>query len=86
MTYSGDNYPGHQSGDKINVLKIGVEAAGPVLSWPSNFTMQERSEWTMHVADIQFTPRKGYEPNAFHRLMQRLILGIRWERNATRKE
>lgn len=63
--------------EKINIQKIGIEGI---------FTVQERSEWTMHVADIQFTPRKGYEPNAFHRIMQRLILGIRWERTSPSKE
>jgi hypothetical protein len=72
--------------EKINILKTGVEAAGPVLSWRGAFAVQERSDWTARVAEIRFTPRKGYEPNAFHRLMQRLILGIRWERNSPNKE
>lgn len=48
-----------------------------------DFAVQERSDWTAHVADTQFTPRKGHEPSAFHRLMQRLVLGIRWERTAS---
>ncbi|TGQ23895.1 hypothetical protein EN863_064620 [Mesorhizobium sp. M00.F.Ca.ET.220.01.1.1] len=30
---------------------------------------------------VVFRPAKGCEPNAFHRLMQRLAFGIKWRRN-----
>lgn len=46
----------------------------------AGLVVPERSDWTMHAAGTQFTPLKGQEPNAFHRMMQRLVLGIRWER------
>jgi hypothetical protein len=41
----------------------------------------EKSEWTLHCANIIYTPDKGKEPNWFHRKMQELILGFKWRKN-----
>ena len=42
---------------------------------------RQPSDWRANfVNEIFVTPEDGYEPNAFHRLMHRLILGIKWER------
>lgn len=46
-------------------------------------TMEELSDWTAHMGGVIYRPLKGREPPAFHRLMQRLVLGIRWERTAS---
>lgn len=43
-------------------------------------TYDELSDWTAKLGSQYHTPLAGEEPNAFHRLMQRLVLGIRWER------
>lgn len=42
------------------------------------------SDWTAHLCGgtCQFTPCKGQEPNAFHRMMQRLAFGVVWKRRA----
>lgn len=44
----------------------------------------EKSDWTCHLHragfNITWTPDRGQEPNAFHRLAQRLLLGVRWVR------
>lgn len=43
----------------------------------------ERSEWQCHLVDgFVVIPNKGGEPNAFHRWMQRLAFGFRWEKRA----
>lgn len=45
------------------------------------FKMPEKSEWRCHlVSGVIFTPDKGNEPNRFHRWMQRLAFGIKWEK------
>jgi hypothetical protein len=41
----------------------------------------EKSEWTMRVSNITYTPDKGKEPNWFHRKMQELILGFKWRKS-----
>jgi hypothetical protein len=55
----------------------------------SKLTMQRFNpgKWTAYMFDgyVQFTPPKGQEPNAFHRLMQRLAFGVVWKQNATAK-
>ncbi len=54
-----------------------------IMTEPIYFHMKENpeaSEWTLHVADIQYNPGKNKEPNWFHRKMQHLILGFRWEK------
>lgn len=43
-------------------------------------TYDQLSGWTAKLGSQYHTPLAGEEPNAFHRLMQRLVLGIRWER------
>lgn len=41
----------------------------------------EHSEWRVHFFEgFFFHPRKGCEPNFFHRFMHRLLLGFKWER------
>ena len=47
------------------------------------FTTPELSDWTAHLGSLHYTPLAGQEPNAFHRMMQRLVLGIRWERTTS---
>ena len=37
-------------------------------------------EWKMKVANITYHCPKGKHPNAFHRFMQKLILGFEWSR------
>lgn len=45
------------------------------------YTPPELSPWQVTVADrLTLRPRKGREPCAFHRLMQRVILGFKWEK------
>lgn len=46
------------------------------------FTYDALSDWSAHMGGVTYRPLEGNEPNAFHRLMQRLVLGIRWERTA----
>jgi hypothetical protein len=43
-------------------------------------TPPEPSEWQMRCSGVVYRPSKGKEPNGFHRLMQRLAFGFRWER------
>jgi hypothetical protein len=41
----------------------------------------EYSDWRVHVLNgVVFTPKKNCEPNWFHRRMQELAFGVRWER------
>lgn len=46
-------------------------------------TCDELSGWTAKLGSLYHTPLAGEEPNAFHRLMQRLVLGIRWDRTTS---
>jgi hypothetical protein len=57
----------------------------PYTSAPPDFVWQHKaSPWRCYLfgsdRGVIFHPSKGQEPNAFHRLMQRLILGFRWEK------
>lgn len=38
------------------------------------------SKWEARLFDgyVRFRPQEGHEPNAFHRLMQRLAFGVVW--------
>jgi hypothetical protein len=53
---------------------------GKVISPP------ELSEWVCYPFgkqesyNVMYRPVKGQEPNAFHRLMQKLFFGIHWEK------
>lgn len=39
------------------------------------------SNWRVHLMNgVVFTPKKNCEPNWFHRRMQELAFGVRWER------
>ncbi len=41
----------------------------------------EQSDWECRLTgDTLYTPRKGEEPNWFHRLMQRLAFGFVWRK------
>lgn len=63
----------------------------PAVTFPDHPRIPERvvlhcepelSEWRCFITNNTcITPHKGKEPNWFHRLMQRLILGFRWERD-----
>ena len=45
------------------------------------FHIPTPSDWQCElVAGTTFRPQKGQEPCAFHRLMQRLILGFKWRK------
>ncbi len=57
-------------------------AAKTVEGYAIPIKVPEYSNWQATIAGnmIVWRPEKGREPNAFHRLMQRLILGIKWER------
>lgn len=50
-------------------------------------TLPRSGKWTAHMFGgyVQFTPNEGQEPNAFHRLMQRLAFGVVWKRDTTTK-
>ena len=44
--------------------------------------MDEPSAWRcILTGDTIYQPRKGCEPNRFHRWMHRLAFGFRWEKN-----
>lgn len=46
----------------------------------------ELSDWKCELFDedcITYTPKKGREPNWFHRKMQGLILDFKWTKKAT---
>ncbi len=68
--------------DKINIHDPTSWVSPPGFGLDSLVT-PELSGWTAHLGSRQHTPLAGQEPNAFHRLMQRLVLGIRWERTAS---
>ena len=54
--------------------KHGVVNSGTFIEPP-------KPEWVLHVNPyFQIEIPKGKEVNAFHRLMQRLILGFKWEK------
>jgi len=40
----------------------------------------EYADWQIRHAGIVYVPLKGSEPNWFHRWMQRVAFGFRWER------
>lgn len=43
--------------------------------------MPEYSDWTCRVSPgVIYRPEKGREPNWFHRKMQYLVFGFKWER------
>jgi hypothetical protein len=43
--------------------------------------IRESSDWRMWFApDCYWVPVKGGEPNWFHRWMQQLAFGVKWER------
>lgn len=45
------------------------------------FSVPERSDWECDiVSGFTLRPDRGDEPNAFHRLMQRLAFGFRWRK------
>jgi hypothetical protein len=48
---------------------------------PLTFEVTEASDWQCRLTDnLVLRPNKGGEPNWFHRWMQRLAFGFRWER------
>lgn len=40
----------------------------------------ELCDWQAKINGLTYRPYKYQEPNAFHRLMQRLCFGVKWER------
>jgi hypothetical protein len=42
--------------------------------------LPEKSDWQAVICGVTYKPYKGQEPNRFHRWMQRLAFGIKWER------
>ena len=38
------------------------------------------SDWTADISGYEWRPLAGEEPNRFHRLMQSMVLGIRWRK------
>lgn len=67
--------------DKINIHDPDPRGwASPTGFGLDSLVTPELSGWTAHLGSLHYTPLAGKEPNAFHRLMQRLVLGIRWER------
>jgi hypothetical protein len=44
------------------------------------FKQPELSRYTLIFSDISYTPTKEAEPNAFHRFMQELCFGVKWEK------
>ena len=72
--------------DEFTVPKPTRMPAHMMVTLPAHMmaTITKPSEWTAHVCGgwYTFTPPKGQEPNAFHRLMQRLAFGVVWKRRA----
>lgn len=45
------------------------------------FQTPKQSDWQAFLLDdVRYTPTAGNEPNWFHRLMHRWLLGIKWEK------
>ena len=44
------------------------------------FDVPSYSDWSAKIGSVKYYPEKGDEPCAFHRFMQRLILGIKWSK------
>lgn len=42
--------------------------------------MPQLCDWQAKINGLTYRPYKHQEPNAFHRLMQRLCFGVKWER------
>lgn len=59
---------------------MSTEQLDPLFQASVSMITLERSSWQCHCAGITYIPPKGAEPNAFHRFMQRLAFGFRWER------
>lgn len=62
-----------------------LAAAGyPVMSERTDaveVTRPQLSNWRVHLMNgVVFTPKNNCEPNWFHRRMQELAFGVRWER------
>jgi hypothetical protein len=48
----------------------------------ATLSIPKYSKWKVKIAgSLVLVPLEGKEPNAFHRLMQRLILGFKWEKS-----
>lgn len=60
----------------------GYGGYGWVAAPPSGWAhlIPKKSEWKMKASGVIYWPDEGKEPNAFHRLMQRLVLGFKWEK------
>lgn len=47
----------------------------------TTLTTPKPSGWRVHLVNgVEWHPDEGQVPNAFWRLMQRLMFGFRWER------
>jgi hypothetical protein len=50
------------------------------IAWPPYYA------WRCHlIPGVVYQLAEGKQPNAFHRLMQRLCFGVRWERIKEKK-
>lgn len=71
--------------------KSSEKSGTAIVDYPSAWEMQtstvqfrrepEPSDWYVQYCGdqgIRFHPRKGNEPNWFHRKMQELIFGVKW--------
>lgn len=69
----------------IDAAKLEWEIAGSrsnVVKGDGVFRIDQRpaSDWQMRHGGVIYRPFKGDEPNWFHRKMQQLCFGFKWER------
>lgn len=65
----------NEDGERIGSIEECGETVG------GTFKLPEKSEYTLHCANMAYNPDKGCEPNRFHRFMQKLILGFEWKKS-----
>lgn len=68
-----------------NIKKEHLKFRGEKVNIPNDpnqrIDIPELSEWCVHLVEgLFYVPKKGVEPNKFHRFMHRVLLGFRWER------
>ena len=61
--------------DEITPLSFTHDSAGRY-----SFISMPEYLWQMKIGNMCIPVEKGKEPNRFHRFMQTLILGIKWEK------
>lgn len=57
-----------------------IQANGTMTFDPKTYTFSYKSKWKVNITP-NYEVHIDSAPNAFHRLMQRLILGFKWTKN-----